>query len=199
MLIPSAIFVLGALLLLAIVLAVGDYNRLVSLRNRFRNAFAQSDVQLKRRYDLIPNLVQTAQGYIKHERGTLESVIAARTAASSANSNAAQSPGDAAAMKELNAAEGRLAASLNRLLAVAEAYPDLKASRQMMQLMEDLTSTENKIAFARQAYNDAVMFYNTACQAFPSIVIARTFGFVPAEMFVVEQAGDKLAPDVSFS
>jgi len=178
---------------------VGAYNRLVALRNRFKNAYAQIDVQLKRRYDLIPNLVETAKGYIKHERGTLEAVIAARNAASAANVRAAQSPGDAAAMKELSGAETALTSTLGRLFAVAEAYPDLKANTTMMALMEELTSTENKVAFARQAYNDAVMGYNTQRETFPTNLIAGPFNFGPAELFVIEKPEEKEAPKVSFS
>lgn len=178
---------------------VGGYNRLVSLRNRFKNAYAQIDVQLKRRYDLIPNLVETAKGYIKHERGTLEAVVAARNAASAANVRAAQAPGEASAMKELSGAESALAGTLGRLFAVAEAYPDLKANTTMMSLMEELTSTENKIAFARQAYNDAVMSYNTLRETFPTNMIAGPFSFGPAESFVIEKAEEKEAPKVSFS
>ncbi|MEO8049799.1 MAG: LemA family protein [Acidobacteriota bacterium] len=155
------IIVLVALVLIAAMFAVGIYNKLVGLRNRFKNAFAQIDVQLKRRYDLIPNLVETAKGYIKHERGTLEAVIAARNAASSANTGAAANPGDPAAMKELVKAEGALSGALGRLFALSEAYPDLKANTTMLSLMEELTSTENKVSFARQAYNDSVMAYNT--------------------------------------
>jgi LemA protein len=177
---------------------VGGYNRLVSLRNRYKNAYAQIDVQLKRRYDLIPNLVETAKGYIKHERGTLEAVIAARNAASAANVRAAQAPGDATAMKELSGAETALSGSLGRLFALAEAYPDLKANTTMMSLMEELTSTENKVAFARQAYNDSVTSYNTARESFPTNVIAAPFGFAPAELFVIDQPGEKEAPKVSF-
>ena len=164
---------------------VGGYNRLVSLRNRYKNAFAQIDVQLKRRYDLIPNLVETAKGYIKHERGTLEAVVAARNAA--------------AAMKELSGAETALASSLGRLFAVAEAYPDLKANTTMMSLMEELTSTENKVAFARQAYNDSVMSYNTTRETFPTNLLAGPFNFLPAELFVIEKPEEKEAPKVSFS
>jgi len=177
---------------------VGTYNRLVSLRNRFKNAFAQIDVQLKRRYDLIPNLVETAKGYIKHERGTLEAVVAARNAASAANARAAQNPGDASAMKELSGAETALTSTLGRLFAVAEAYPDLKANTTMMALMEELTSTENKVAFARQAYNDAVMSYNTQRETFPTNMIAGPFNFGPAELFVIEKPEEKEAPKVSF-
>ena len=177
---------------------VSAFNRLVALRNRFKNAFAQIDVQLKRRYDLIPNLVETAKGYIKHERGTLEAVIAARNAASAANLKAARSPGDASAMKELSGAETALTGTLGRLFALSEAYPDLKANTTMMSLMEELTSTENKVAFARQAYNDAVMGYNTQRESFPSNMIAGSFNFAPAELFVIEKAAEKEAPKVTF-
>jgi LemA protein len=177
---------------------VGAYNRLVALRNRFKNAYAQIDVQLKRRYDLIPNLVETAKGYIKHERGTLEAVIAARNAASAANVRAAQSPGDATVMKELSGAETALTSTLGRLFAVAEAYPDLKANTTMMALMEELTSTENKVAFARQAYNDSVMAYNTQRETFPTNMVAGPFNFGPAELFVIEKPEEKEAPKVSF-
>jgi LemA protein len=178
---------------------VSSYNRLVSLRNRFKNAFAQIDVQLKRRYDLIPNLVETAKGYIKHERGTLEAVVAARNAASAANVRAAQNPGDATAMKELSGAETALTGTLGRLFAVAEAYPDLKANTTMTALMEELTSTENKVAFARQAYNDAVMAYNTTRESFPTNTIAGMFNFGPAELFEIARPEEKEAPKVSFS
>jgi LemA protein len=198
-----------ALIILVIVLVVpvffvlmwvvGAYNRLVALRNRFKNAFAQIDVQLKRRYDLIPNLVETAKGYIKHERGTLEAVVAARNAASAANVRASQNPGDAGAMKELSGAETTLTSTLGRLFAVAEAYPDLKANTTMMALMEELTSTENKVAFARQAYNDAVMSYNTQREIFPTNMIAGSFNFGPAELFVIEKPEEKEAPKVSFT
>ena len=177
---------------------VGAYNRLVALRNRYKNAYAQIDVQLKRRYDLIPNLVETAKGYIKHERGTLEAVIAARNAASAANVRAAQNPGDAGAMKDLSGAETALTGTLGRLFALSEAYPDLKANTTMMSLMEELTSTENKVAFARQAYNDAVMGYNTQRETFPTNLIAGPFNFGPAESFVIEKAEEKEAPKVSF-
>jgi LemA protein len=197
----------GLLILLIIVVVpvlfvlmwvVGAYNRLVALRNRFKNAFAQIDVQLKRRYDLIPNLVETAKGYIKHERGTLEAVIAARNAASAANVRAAQNPGDAEAIKQLSGAETALTGTLGRLFAVAEAYPDLKANTTMMTLMEELTSTENKVAFARQAYNDAVMSYNTQRETFPTNMIAGMFNFGAAELFVIEKPEEKAAPKVSF-
>ena len=192
----GVIFVVG---LIIVFYVIGGYNNLVSLRNRFKNAFAQIDVQLKRRYDLIPNLVETAKGYMAHERGTLEAVIAARNVASAANVKAAQNPGDAAAMKELGGAETALTSSLGRLFAVAEAYPNLKANEEMMQLMEELTSTENKVAFARQAYNDSVMVYNTARETFPTNLIANTFNFTAAEMFVIDKPEEKAAPKVSFS
>jgi LemA protein len=191
------------IVLVPVVLIVGfliaAYNRLVSLRNRFQNAFAQIDVQLKRRYDLIPNLVETAKGYIKHERGTLEAVTAARNIAVSANARAAQRPGDAEAMKELSGAEAALTGTLSRLLMVAEAYPDLKANQTMIALMEELTSTENKVAFARQAYNDAVMTYNTGREVFPTNLVAGAFNFTRAELFAVESAAEKQAPKVSFA
>jgi LemA protein len=177
---------------------MSTYNRLVSLRNRFKNAFAQIDVQLKRRYDLIPNLVETAKGYMKHERGTLEAVITARNAAASAGARAAQNPGDASAMKELAGAEAALTGTLGRLFALAEAYPDLKANTTMTTLMEELTSTENKVAFSRQAYNDAVMAYNTGRETFPANMVAGAFGFSPAELFAVERPEEKQAPKVSF-
>ena len=192
---------LGVVVLIAVIAifyAIGQYNGLVSLRNRFKNAFAQIDVQLKRRYDLIPNLVETAKGYLKHESSTLEAVIAARNMASSANIKAAQNPGDATAMKELGGAESALSGTLGRLFAVSEAYPDLKANQEMMQLMEELTSTENKVSFARQAYNDSVMVYNTARETFPTNIIANTFNFTAAEMFVIDKPEQKEAPKVQF-
>jgi LemA protein len=195
LIILAVIFVVG---LMVAFYVIGGYNNLVSLRNRFKNAYAQIDVQLKRRYDLIPNLVETAKGYLKHERGTLEAVIAARNVASTANVKAAQNPGDAAAMKELSGAESILTGTLGRLLAVAEAYPDLKANQEMMQVMEELTSTENKIAFARQAYNDTAMMYNTTRETFPTNLIANTFNFTAAELFVVDKPEEKQAPKVSF-
>src|SRR6266571_4005212 len=163
------------------VIAVSAYNKLVSFRNRYKNAYAQIDVQLKRRYDLIPNLVETAKGYLKHERGTLEAVIAARNVAQAAARTAAGNPGDATAMQGLSAAEGILAGSMSRLLAVAEAYPDLKANQTMSQLMEELSSTENRIGFSRQAYNDAVMTYNNARETFPGMLVAGSFA--PAQLF----------------
>jgi LemA protein len=194
--------VIGGLLLVALVvgmLVVVIYNRLVGLRNRFKNAFAQIDVQLKRRYDLIPNLVETAKGYLQHERGTLEAVITARNAAAAANTRAAQDPGDAGAVRALSGAENALAGTLSRLFALAEAYPDLKANQTMAGLMEELTSTENKVAFARQAYNDSVMTYNTARETFPSNLVAGAFSFNAAELFEINNAAEREAPKVSFS
>ncbi|NOS69274.1 MAG: LemA family protein [Verrucomicrobia bacterium] len=189
--------VLGIVVLFAM-FVIGKYNGLVTLRNRFKNAWAQIDVQLKRRYDLIPNLVETAKGYLKHERGTLEAVIAARNSASSANSRVTANPGDAEAMKALVAAEGTLSGSLGRMFALAEAYPDLKANTSMNQLMEELTSTENKVSFARQSYNDSVMAYNTGREVFPTNIIAGMFNFAPAELFVVDKAEQREAPKVQF-
>jgi len=174
--------------------AVGAYNRLVSLRNQFKNAFAQIDVQLKRRYDLIPNLVETAKGYMKHERETLEKVIAARNTAVTANAAAAADPGSASAMQGLIAAEGALSGALSRLFALVEAYPDLKANQNMMQLSEELTSTENKISFARQAFNDAVMSYNTSSQQFPTNVIASMFSFAPGELLQSTEGEEERKP-----
>src|SRR3982751_1129250 len=190
------------LLVILVVLAlwiVGIYNGLVTARNAFKNAFAQIDVQLQRRFDLIPNLVETAKGYIKHERETLEAVIAARSAAMSGLSAAKASPGDPAAMAELASSQGMLNGALGRLMAVAEAYPDLKANQNMMQLSEELTSTENKVAFARQSYNDSVMSYNNARETFPSVLIAGSLGFAPAQLFEIESAAQREAPKVSFS
>jgi LemA protein len=170
------------LLAFAVWFVVSLYNRLVGARNNYKNAFAQIDVQLTRRYDLIPNLVETAKGYMKHERETLEAVIAARNAAMSGLKNAAANPGDPAAVQQLAGAENALTGALGRLFAVAEAYPDLKANQNMMQLSEELTSTENKVAFARQAFNDAVMNYNNTREMFPNSMIAGMFAFWPAQL-----------------
>ncbi len=179
--------------------AVGAYNRLVSLRNKFKNAFAQIDVQLKRRYDLIPNLVETAKGYMKHERETLENVIRARNSAVTANTAAAADPGSAQAIQGLVVAEGALSGALSKLFALAEAYPDLKANQNMMQLTEELTGTENKISFARQAFNDSVMSYNTAVQQFPTNFIAGAFTFTQAELLQsTESDEERQAVRVSF-
>jgi LemA protein len=195
------LLLLGFIFLVAIFVlffVIGAYNALVTLRNRYKNAYSQIDVQLKRRYDLIPNLVETAKGYLAHERGTLEAVIAARNVAVTANARAAQNPGDASAMKDLSAAESSLGGVMNRLFALAEAYPDLKANTTMMTLMEELTSTENKVSFARQAYNDSVMAYNTRREVFPTNIIASTFNFAPAELFVIDKPEQKEAPKVAF-
>jgi LemA protein len=196
------IILLVGLLVVAIFLAmlvIGVYNKLVTMRNRYKNAYAQIDVQLKRRYDLIPNLVETAKGYIKHERETLEAVTAARNIAYAASKAAAANPGDSSAVKGLAAAEAGLGGALSRLMMVSEQYPDLKANQNMMQLTEELTSTENKISFARQAYNDSVMTYNTDREVFPSNLIAGMFNFAAAELFVVDKPEQKEAPKVSFS
>ena len=189
---------IALLTIFVIFFVIGAYNALVTLRNRYKNAYAQIDVQLKRRYDLIPNLVETAKGYLQHERGTLEAVIAARNAAATANTRAAQNPGEASAMKDLSSAESALSGVMGRLFALAEAYPDLKANTTMMTLMEELTSTENKVSFARQAYNDSVMAYNTKREVFPTNIIANSFNFAPAELFVVEKPEEKEAPKVQF-
>ncbi len=197
-----ALIVLGAVVLLVVVLglwAVGIYNGLVALRNRFKNAFAQIDVQLKRRYDLIPNLVETAKGYLKHERETLEAVIKARNIAFTASQAAAANPADANAMRGLGAAESGLTGALSRLMVVSEQYPDLKANENMRQLTEELTSTENKIAFARQAYNDSVMQYNTSRETFPNLIFAGAFGFQAAELFKIEDPTERAAPKVNFT
>mgnify|MGYP000960056620 FL=1 len=195
------IWVLGALVVVGLLLAVivvGMYNKLVTLRNRYKNAFAQIDVQLKRRYDLIPNLVETAKGYMKHERETLEAVIQARNQAVSAGQQAAQNPGEPAAMKSLGAAEGALTGALGRLFALAESYPDLKANQNMLALQEELTSTENKVAFSRQAYNDAVTYYNTQREVFPTVIVASALNFQEANLFEIEEPGEREAPKVSF-
>jgi LemA protein len=193
------LLVLVLIVVVAIALVAGIYNKLVTLRNRYKNAYAQIDVQLKRRYDLIPNLVETAKGYMKHESSTLEAVTQARNIAYAASHAAASNPGDPTAVKSLASAEAGLGGALSRLMMVSEQYPDLKANQNMMQLTEELTSTENKISFARQAYNDSVMAYNTDREVFPSNLIANTFNFTPAELFVIEKPEQKDAPKVSFS
>ena len=182
-----------------VVFVISGYNKLVTLRNRYKNAYAQIDVQLKRRYDLIPNLVETAKGYMAHERGTLQAVTEARNIAYEASKTAAANPGDSSAIKNLASAETGLGGTLSRLMMVSEQYPDLKANQNMMQLTEELTSTENKISFARQAYNDSVMTYNTDREVFPSNLIAGMFNFGAAELFVVDKPEQKDAPKVSFS
>jgi len=179
--------------------AIGVYNRLVALKNRYKNAYAQIDVQLKRRYDLIPNLVETAKGYMKHERETLEAVITARNQAVAAGKQAAAKPGDPAAMQALSGAETALTGTLGRLFALAESYPDLKANQNMLALQEELTSTENKIAFSRQAFNDAVMSYNTRRESFPDSVVAGFGDFPAAQLFELEAPAEREAPKVSFS
>lgn len=193
--------IVAAVVVALVVWAIGIYNGLVTARNAFRNAFAQIDVQLQRRFDLIPNLVEVAKKYMAHERETLEAVIAARSAAQSGLAAAKASPGDPEAMAQLAAAQGQLNAGLGRLLAVAEAYPDLKANQNMMQLTEELTSTENKVAFARQAFNDMVMAYNNRREVFPNSVFAGMFGFQPATLLEIpadRQAQVREAPKVQF-
>ena len=194
---------MGWIVLLVIVgivlIFISTYNRLVTARNTFKNAFAQIDVQLTRRYDLIPNLVETAKGYIKHERETLEAVIKARNAAFAGLKTAASDPGNAAAVQQLSGADQQLGGALGRLMAVAESYPDLKANQNMMQLSEELTSTENKVAFARQAYNDAVMSYNNAREVFPSSIVAGMFNFQPAQPLDIAKPEAREAPKVSFT
>jgi len=186
-------------LLIVVMYAISTYNGLVGLRNRFKNAYAQIDVQLKRRYDLIPNLVETAKGYMKHERETLENVIKARNIAYTAAQSAAANPGDSSSIKNLVSAESGLTGALSRLMVVSEQYPDLKANQNMMQLTEELTSTENKISFARQAYNDSVMTYNTQREVFPANFVANMFNFTAAELFVIDKPEQKEAPKVSFT
>ena len=183
---------------LLVLWAISMYNGLVRARNLFKNAFAQIDVQLKRRYDLIPNLVETAKGYMKHERETLEAVIAARNQAASAAKAAAAAPTDGSAMRALAGAEGALRGVLDRLMVVVEQYPDLKANQNMMQLQEEIATTENRIAFARQAYNDEVMAYNIKRETFPSSLVATLFNFAAAQSLELESAAERQAPKVSF-
>jgi LemA protein len=192
-------WVLLGLIVLLVLFLIGVYNRLVAARNAYKNAFSQIDVQLTRRYDLIPNLVETAKGYIKHERETLEAVIRARNSAVTGLRAAAQSPGDPAALQQLAGAESALSGALGRLFAVAEAYPDLKANQNMMQLSEELTTTENKVAFARQAFNDAVMSYNTTREVFPNSIVANAFGFGAAQLLEIESPQKREVPKVSFT
>jgi len=182
-----------------VVWAISIYNGLVALRNRFKNAFSQIDVQLKRRYDLIPNLVETVKGYIKHERETLEAVIKARNSALAAAQAAGANPGNPAAMQQLGQAEGALTGVLGRMFALAESYPDLKANQNMLALQEELSSTENKVAFARQGFNDSVMEYNTKRESFPDSLFAGMFGFTPAELLAAtESPEERKAPQVKF-
>jgi LemA protein len=194
-----SLLILLIIIVAVVVFFVGIYNGLVTARNNYKNAFAQIDVQLQRRYDLIPNLVETAKGYMKHERETLEAVIAARGAAVSGLSAAKANPGDAQAMQQLGGAENQLTQTLGKLFAVAEAYPDLKANQNMMQLSEELTSTENKVAFARQAYNDGVMYYNNKREVFPNSFVANIYNFAPATPWEVETPEAKKAVKVSFT
>jgi len=193
------IVLLGIIVLIAIYFT-NIYNNLIKLRNLFMNSYAQIDVQLKRRYDLIPNLVESTKGYLAHERNTLESVIKARNTAFDASKLAAANPGNAAAMTGLTQAEGSLSSALNKLLAVVESYPDLKANQTISQLMEELTSTENKISFARQAYNDFVAEYNIKREIFPNNIVAGFYNFDPAKLLeAVEKAEERIAPKVSFT
>jgi len=191
------IVVLGVLIVAG--MGVGIYNRLVTLRNEFKNQFAQIDVQLKRRHDLIPNLVETAKGYMAHERGTLDEVVAARNGAAAVRQQAATDPTDAQAVSKVAAAEGALTQSLGRLFAVAEAYPDLKANQTMLQLQSELTETENRVSLSRQAYNESVRNYNTQREIFPNSLIAGIFNFAPASLFEITDPGDREVPKVSFT
>ncbi|TWI53879.1 LemA protein [Pseudomonas duriflava] len=192
------------MLFLAVLAALGFflvslYNALVSARNAYRNAFAQIDVQLTRRHDLIPNLVETVKGYMKHERETLEAVVQARSQAVTGLTHAKREPGDMPGMQTLASAENQLSQALGRLMVVSEAYPELKANENMIQLTEELTSTENRVAFARQAYNDAVMMYNNRCETFPSVMIARRYGFTTAHPLEIENISMRAAPRVSLT
>ncbi len=197
----ALLIVLGVLVFVAVVMGLwlmGIYNRLVALRNQFKNAFSQIDVQLKRRYDLIPNLVETAKGYLKHERETLEAVIAARNQAFQASKQASANPADSGAMNSLINAESGLSGALSRLMVVTESYPDLKANQNMLSVMEELTSTENKIAFARQAYNDSVQSYNTTRESFPANTVSGMFGFTPAALWEITESAQRENVKVSF-
>ncbi len=190
------ILIVLAILILPVIFVIGLYNGLVQLRNRYKNAFAQIDVQLKRRHDLIPNLVETAKAFMQHERETLEAVIQARNAATSAREHA--STGDAASLQTLASAESGLGGALGRLFALSEAYPELRSNQNMLQLQEELTSTESKVAFSRQAYNDAVMHYNNKLEMFPSNFIAGMFNFVPATSFEVSDDSERASVQVKF-
>ncbi len=196
-LVVLGVIVLGVLIVFG--LGVSIYNQLVALRNDFKNQFSQIDVQLKRRHDLIPNLVETAKGYMAHERGTLDEVVAARNGAVSARQQVVADPTDAAAVQKVAAAEGVLTQSLGRLFAVAEAYPDLKANQTMLQLQSDLTDTENRISMARQAYNESVRNYNTQREIFPNSILAGVFNFAPASLYEIADPGDREVPKVSFT
>ena len=192
------IIVILVVIAIAVMWFIATYNSLVVGRNRFKNAFSQIDVQLKRRYDLIPNLVETAKGYMKHEKETLEAVVAARSQAMNANQRAAANPGDPSAMQALGSAESALTGALTKFMAVSEAYPDLKANQNMLQIQEELTSTENRVAFARQAYNDSVTSFNNQRDVFPTVFVANMAGFTPAELLQIESPQERQAPKVSF-
>ncbi|MBU2262147.1 MAG: LemA family protein [Proteobacteria bacterium] len=194
----TGLFVFLGLIAVIVLTCIGIYNKLVTFRNRYKNGYSQIDVQMKRRNDLIPNLVETAKGYLKHERETLDAVVKARNQAVQANQNAAGNPGNSAAMKGLLGAETELSGVLGRFLAIVESYPDLKANQTMLQLMEELSSTENKIGVARQAYNDAVMEYNIAREKFPNALIANAFDFDEAALFEITASEEKKAVKVSF-
>jgi len=191
------VVIIGLLAVIGIFMMV-VYNGLVQLRNMYKNAFSQIDVQLKRRYDLIPNLVETAKAYMGHERETLEAVIAARNSASTAREAAAANPGNPAALSQLGQAEAGLTGMMGRLFAVSEAYPDLKANQNMMQLTEELTTTENKVAFARQAYNDSVLAFNNKREVFPNNIVAGIFSFQEAALFEIDAPAERVAPKVQF-
>jgi len=197
MIIGIAVAALLGMLAVFVLFLIAVYNKLATGRNQYKNSYAQIDVQLKRRYDLIPNLVEMVKGYMAHEKDTLEAVISARNRAFGANQKAASNPGDPDTMKELGSAESQLGSSLSRLLAITEAYPDLKANQNMMQLQEELTSTENKIGFARQAFNDAVTEFNNKRDVFPTVALAGMFGFTPAQLLEIESQ-QREAPKVSF-
>jgi LemA protein len=189
----------GGILVVVALWIISIYNGLVGSRNLYKNAFSQIDVQLKRRNDLIPNLVETVKGYMAHEKDTLEAVINARNQAYNAGNAAAANPGDAKTMGDLNKAEGQLGGALSKLMALTEAYPDLKANQNMMNLQEELSATENRVGFARQAYNDSATKYNTSAQVFPNVVVAKIFGFNQANMFEIENPAEREAPKVKFS
>ncbi len=195
---PLSLLITLVVVAILLAIVVGIYNQLVSLRNIFKNAFAQIDVQLKRRYDLIPNLVETAKRYMQHESETLEAVVAARNTAFAASQKAAANPANAGAMNGLGTAEGALGGALSKLMAVVESYPNLKADANMRQLTEELTSTENRVAFARQSYNDAVMRYNTSRETFPNVMFAGMFGFLPAGLFEIANPDEREAVKVKF-
>ena len=196
------VYIGGAVLLIigffVLLFFIAVYNSLVARRNRFKNGYGQIDVQLKRRYDLIPNLVEAVKGYMAHERATLEAVISARNQAANAGVKAAANPGDPEAMKTLMVAESSLGGTLGRLFALSEAYPDLKANQNMMQLQEELTSTENKVGFSRQAFNDSIMDYNIYRETFPNVIVAGMTGFVTAQQFTLENPTEREAPKLKF-